>query len=101
MPRARNRSVAYGFSMGGEQKRFPLDVTGEETAFGFDVAESPSGVRALVVPLGAGLVAVKTRGPDGSVRYAICDERFEPIYLPAKTLEELAERYRRTGRLDE
>ena len=84
--------------MGVEQGRFPLDATSEETAFGFDVRENPRGERALAVALAAGLVAVKIRAHDGSTRYAICDERFEPIYLAAKTLAELKERFRQKGR---
>lgn len=91
--RARGQVVTYDVRMGRELPRFPLEPTREETAFGFELGESPSGARALVARLGAGLVAVKTRAADGSIRYAICDDRFEPLYVPAKTLEELGARY--------
>ena len=79
--------------------RFPLDAASDEAAFGFDVGESPSGLRALVVPLGGGLCAVKVRTTDGSTRYEVCDERFQPIYVTADTLEELEARFRRKGRV--
>lgn len=84
--------------MGSENsRRFPLEATSAESDFGFGVNESPSGVRALVVPLGDGLRAVKVRADDGSIEYAICDERLQPIYIAAKTLDELDERFRREG----
>jgi hypothetical protein len=79
--------------------RFPLDATKDEAEFGFDVVESPTGERALAVPLANGLSAVKMRASNGGTEYAVCNERFEPLYLAAKTLEELRQRFLRRGGL--
>ena len=78
--------------------RFPVDSTPDEQAFGFSAVESPTGER-LVAFLGNGLRAMKTRASDGSTEYVVCDERFEPLYATAKTLEELRERFRRAGNI--
>jgi hypothetical protein len=75
------------------RQSFPLDVTTEEEDFGFGVAEEPSGVRAVVRELRAGLQAVKVLAEDGATEYAICDEHLRPIYPPAKTLDELRARF--------
>lgn len=73
--------------------RFPLQPTAEETAFGFGIAEIPSGEQALMVPLSNGLRAVKVTADDGAVEYIVCDERFEALYTPARSLEELRRRF--------
>ena len=79
--------------------RFPLDSTTDEEDFGFEAIESPTGEQALVAVLSRGLRAVKARAADGSTEYAVCNERLEPIYVAARTLEELRERFaRRSGR---
>ena len=71
---------------------FSRDVSSEEAAFGFGVEETGSGVRAIV-RLPTGIHAVKMLQEDGSVEYMICDERMEPLYGPAKTLDELRARF--------
>jgi hypothetical protein len=73
--------------------RFLLQPTAEESAFGFGVAESPSGESALIIALPRGLRAVKTLADDGAVEYVVCDDQFEPLYAPAKTLDELRRRF--------
>ena len=78
--------------------RYSLESTPDEDAFGFSAIESPTGERVLVVVLASGLRAVKALGPDGSTEYVVCNERLEPLYATAKTLEELRERFvRRSG----
>lgn len=79
----------------GRDGRFPLDLTPDELAFGFDVIESRAGIFAVVTPLRPGLHAVKMRGPDGTTEYAVCDEHLHPVYVAAKTLDELRERFAR------
>jgi hypothetical protein len=74
-------------------ERFPVDLTSEESAFGFGVVQSPAGHDALVVSIGGGLRAVKMRAADGTTEYAVCDDRLQPIYVAAKTLNELRERF--------
>jgi hypothetical protein len=69
------------------------EVSTEEAALGFAETEAGSGVRAIAVSLGDGLRAVKLRAPDGTIQYAVCDERFQPLYTPARTLEELRKRF--------
>jgi hypothetical protein len=71
--------------------KFLLDITDEEIALGF--SESRTGVRAIVVDLGAGLRAVKVRAPGGETAYAVCDELFRPLYTPATSLQELRARF--------
>jgi hypothetical protein len=44
--------------------RFPLDVTDDEERCGFSLTEEPSGVRAVVRELPAGLRAVKVQAED-------------------------------------
>jgi hypothetical protein len=79
--------------------RFPLDSTTDEEDFGFAAIESPTGEHALVAILSRGLRAVKTTASDGSTEYIVCNERLEPLYNAARTLEELRERFaRRSGR---
>lgn len=80
------------------RSRYPLDSTADEEAFGFCVIESPTGERALVAVLGNGLRVTKAHSADGSTEYVVCNERLEPLYATAKTLEELRERFaRRSG----
>jgi hypothetical protein len=79
------------------ETRFQLEATKEETDFGFALEESPSGERALVLALANGLRAVKMRAYDGSTEYAVCNDHFEPLYIAAKTLDELRARFRRKG----
>jgi len=76
--------------------RFPLQPTDEELAFGFGVAESPTGERALILPLSKGLRAVKVIA-NGAVEYTVCNEEFEPLYTSAKTLDELHRRFLRSS----
>ena len=80
-------------------QRFPLEATKDESDLGFELEESPTGERALVLPLANGLRAVKMRGHDGGTEYAVCNERFEPLYIAAKTLDELRTRFHRKGGL--
>ena len=77
--------------------RYPLDATNDESNLGFEVEESPTGERALVLPLANGLRAVKMKASDGGTEYAVCNDRFEPLYIAAKTLEELRRRFSRRG----
>ncbi|HEY1957466.1 MAG TPA: hypothetical protein VGH28_17730 [Polyangiaceae bacterium] len=72
---------------------FPAEVTDEEAAFGFTLRESPTGVRAVVRALGHGLQAVKRLRDDGSIEYSICDERCQPLYSGAASLDELRRRF--------
>jgi hypothetical protein len=80
-------------------QRFPLEATKDESDLGFALEESPTGERALVLPLANGLRAVKMRAMDGGTEYAVCNERFEPLYIAAKTLDELRSRFHRKGGL--
>jgi hypothetical protein len=75
------------------QQRLTLDVTREEADFGFRLAEQPSGVRAVVREIRPGLRAVKVRADDGSTEYAICDDELRPVYLPARSLDDLRRRF--------
>ena len=68
-------------------------MTSDESTFGFSVVEAPSGIMALVVTIGEGLRAVKMRASDGSTEYAVCDDRLQPLYVAAKTLDELRKRF--------
>jgi hypothetical protein len=79
--------------------RFPLDATKDESDLGFTLEESPTGERALVLALANGLRAVKVSAQDGGTEYAVCNERFEPLYIAAKTLDELRSRFRRKADL--
>ena len=79
--------------------RFPLEATKDESDLGFALEESPTGERALVLPLANGLRAVKVASQDGGTEYAVCNERFEPLYIAAKTLDELRTRFHRKGGL--
>jgi hypothetical protein len=79
------------------EQRFPLEATKDESDLGFELEESPTGERALVLPLANGLRAVKIRAEDGGTEYAVCNERFEPLYIAAKSLDELRARFRRKG----
>jgi hypothetical protein len=76
--------------------RFPVQATAEESAFGFALANAPSGERALIMPLSQGLRAVKMIADDGAVEYVVCDDEFEPLYAPARTLDELRRRFLRS-----
>jgi hypothetical protein len=80
-------------------QRFPLDATKDESDLGFALEESPTGERALVLPLENGLRAVKMHAQNGGTEYAVCNERFEPLYIAAKTLDELRKRFHRKGGL--
>jgi hypothetical protein len=71
---------------------YPLDLTDEEIAAGFEVQEAPSGVRAIVRDLENGLRVVKTR-VSGTVHYVVCDAECAPLYPPSKTLDEVAQRF--------
>ena len=72
---------------------FPLDPSQDELAFGFGIAESPTGQRALSVALTGGLLAVKVTTDDGATEYIVCNDRFEALYAPAKSLDELRTRF--------
>jgi hypothetical protein len=76
--------------------RFPLQPTADEIAFGFAVAESPAGVRALTMSLTKDLCAVKVISDDGAVEYVVCNDHFEPLYTAAKSLDELRRRFVRS-----
>jgi hypothetical protein len=69
------------------------EVTAEEEAFGFEVRESPTGIRAVVRAIDDGLLVVKRRRADGVIEYAICDTTCTPLYRPASSLAELAKRF--------
>jgi hypothetical protein len=68
-----------------------VEITREETEHGFDVHECSTGpVVSLRLP--GGPMAVKMR--DGNnVVYAICDETLKPLYVPARSLSELEQRF--------
>lgn len=67
-------------------------ATKGERDFGFDAVEEPSGVR-VIMRLRPGLYAVKMSGEDGATEYVICDRDMHPVYRPAKTLDELRQRF--------
>ncbi len=71
---------------------FSIDITPEEERFGFRLVEAPEGRRA-VARIGD-LRAVKVQVESG-IEYAVCDARLQPIYLAAKTLKELRDRFAR------
>ena len=75
------------------QYTYPTDMTEEEAAIGFQLVESPIGVRALVLPVAAGLQAIKLRLADGSIEYTVCDENCHPLYRGARTIAELKIRF--------
>jgi hypothetical protein len=72
---------------------FLLDITSEEAAFGFRVVATPEGQR-VVARIGD-LRAVKVRALDGAIEYVVCDAQLQPMYLAAKTLKELRDRFAR------
>ena len=74
-------------------RTYVAEVTPEEQAFGFTVAEAGSGVQAAIYSLGEGLFAVKLVAVDGSVKYAVCNDRLAPLYASACSLDELRERF--------
>ena len=74
---------------------YPTDVTAEEEAFGFEVRESPTGVRAVVRVLDTGLQVVKRRRDDGTIEYAVCDDRCMPLYESATSVDDLKRRFGR------
>jgi hypothetical protein len=75
-----------------DARRYAVDATESESSFGFVVVDVPSGARALAVRLRNGLHAVKVI-VDGAVEYLICDDRLQPMYVSAKSLEELHTRF--------
>jgi hypothetical protein len=80
---------------GTMSETFPLEVTPTEAGFGFDISELPTGSHAVVADLGSGLRAVKVRGKDGGIEYAVTDAQLQPIYPVAKSVEELRTRFPR------
>lgn len=81
--------------MVGREDRFPTGITAEERSEGFALIETRSGVYAVVAPITPTLRAVKMETAGGRTEYAICDEKLQPVYLAAKTLDELRTRYPR------
>ena len=79
--------------MASAQENYPTEMTEEEAAVGFQVVESTSGVRAVVLRVGGGLQAIKMRRPDGTIEYAVCDEACHPLYSGARTVAELKRRF--------
>jgi len=75
---------------------FAHDLTEQEVAAGFDVAEDVSGTYLVVAHLVGGLLAIKITLDDGRIAYAICDEKLHPLYPNAATLDELRSRFRLT-----
>jgi hypothetical protein len=75
--------------------RFTLEATAEEAAFGFRQVDHPNGQKALVVMLAPGVRAVKMLARTGTVEYAICDDDLRPLYVAAKSLDELRARFGR------
>jgi hypothetical protein len=68
---------------------YPLDVSDEEFAAGFEVREAASGVRAVMRELGDGVRAVKARTASGRVGYALCDASCNPLHPAAESLRDL------------
>ena len=73
--------------------RAMLDITPEESAFGFEVRPIRGG-HAVTAPLYEGLFAVKVLCDDGALAYCICDDRLASIYPMAFSLSELRQRFR-------
>ncbi len=90
MPRARSRR-----SRDNARVKYTLELTPEEVALGFDVREHPSGTQIVTMPLASGLRAVKIRLESGAVAYAVCDEKLQPLYANASSLDELKARFRK------
>ena len=74
---------------------FPTDVTANEAVYGFGVEETPTGERVVVARLQNGLRALKVRRDDGSTEYVVTDERLQPLYTVAKSVDELRVRFPR------
>jgi hypothetical protein len=72
------------------------ELSPEEVDFGFAPTETPTGVRALIAQLPDGLKAVKRQAPEGAVQYDVCDASLQPLYAPARTVDELTRRFRRS-----
>jgi hypothetical protein len=89
----RRRPDGHEGANGGLEDRLRLDVSKDEEDFGFGVSEETTGVRAVVRELHPGLRAVKVGTDAGTHEYAICDDDLRPVYLPAKTLDELRTRF--------
>jgi hypothetical protein len=87
--------VAEAVGMGILDARYPLDLTEEESAAGFEVCEAESGVRAIVRELDNGLRVVKRRNPTGQIEYAVCDAACHPLYPAAQSLAEVEARFGR------
>ena len=72
---------------------YPLDLTDDEEAAGFEVQEAPSGLRAVVRDLDNGLRVLKTFARGGDVQYSICDAECHPLYPPSQSLAEVEQRF--------
>ncbi len=77
----------------------PHEVTDEEVSAGFalrSIGTSGIGniILAVTADLARGLRAVKVRREDGEIEYGIWDQASNvPIYFPARTVGELADRF--------
>ena len=79
--------------MGILDLRYPLDLTDEEEAAGFEVREADSGIRAVVRELENGLRVLKTFASGGDVQYSVCDAGCHPLYPPAQSLADVEARF--------
>jgi hypothetical protein len=71
----------------------PMELTDEEVAFGFELRESATGVRAVVRAVGVGLEAVKRCRVDGTIEYVVCDVDGHKLYAGAASVAELRLRF--------
>jgi len=74
---------------------FPTEVTPNEAGYGFGVEEAPTGKRVVVARLTSGLRALKVQRSDGTIEYVITDDKLQPLYTVAKSIEELRSRFPR------
>jgi hypothetical protein len=74
---------------------FPTEVTPSEVGYGFGVEEIPTGVRVVMAHLTNGLRAVKVKRADGTIEYVVTDEKLQPLYIVAKSVDELRARFPR------
>lgn len=70
-----------------------MDVTDDERSFGFEPL-TIAGQDLVAMQLRGGLYAVK-KETRGGVEYTICNGELHVLYSPAKSLDELRQRFER------
>ena len=72
---------------------FAKDVTADEAALGFELAEHITCGTIVFVRVGNGIRAIKMIAADGSVRYEVCDDQGIILYRAVTSLFELRARF--------